>query len=203
MSRETKRDRQARTYNESVNVCFCRTPGLNGTPCYNCQVLSELLAGAEKGERVGAAICDKQFHMYVWNRVEFLAAVQARNVVEARAALLEEIGAGSDGSCPERERAAKWVAEQNPSIWHQTNVEFALTDSAELREEEQLARTLEKQVEELQKKLAAAPAGEQIEGLRGLAHRIRGYADWKVTPFVLEQWANELEAALLAAGGKG
>jgi hypothetical protein len=93
------------------------------------------------------AQCDKQFHMYVWTKEPFFYAVaQARSVHEARTLMLEEVGSG-DGSCPEREEAAKWIKEQQPFIFHRENATFALTDSAEQVE-------MSAYIEKLQQKLA-------------------------------------------------
>ena len=92
----------------------------------------------------------KVWHMYVWTKQPFFHAVaQAVNVAEARTLLLEEIG-GGDGSCPEREAAAKWVREQQPNIFHRSNAEFSLTDSAELREQETHSEMLNKRLEAAQ-----------------------------------------------------
>jgi hypothetical protein len=90
----------------------------------------------------------RQMHMYVWSHfADYIAVVQASSVEEARALLLEEIG-GGDSSCPEREKAAKYVQENTPAIWYGPNAAFALTDSAEQRE----------QIDYYEKKLVAARA---------------------------------------------
>lgn len=74
-------------------------------------------------------------NMYVWSRPStFLAVAQAGSVAEARARMLQEIGESGDGSCPERDKARAIILAETPSIWHGVNAEFALTDSAELRE---------------------------------------------------------------------
>jgi hypothetical protein len=104
-----------------------------------------LAAGRLQG--LEEAQCDKQFHMYVWTKEPFFYAVaQARSVHEARTLMLEEVGSG-DGSCPEREEAAKWIKEQQPFIFHRENATFALTDSAEQVE-------MSAYIEKLQQKLA-------------------------------------------------
>ena len=96
------------------------------------------------------------WHMYIWTRQPFFHAVaQAESVDEARELLLEEIG-GGDGSCPEREKAAKWVREQQPTIFHRSNAEFSLTDSAELREQEAYVEKLQKEIKELKSALDSA-----------------------------------------------
>jgi len=106
----------------------------------------------------------RNWHMYVWTKQPFFHAVaQAVSVDEARNLLLEEIG-GGDGSCPEREAAARWVREQQPSIYHRSNAEFSLTDSAELREQEAYVETLQKQI---------AAEDREIERLN------RAIADWE------------------------
>jgi hypothetical protein len=88
--------------------------------------------------------------MYVWTKQPFFHAVaQALSVAEARDLLLEEIG-GGDGSCPEREAAAKWVRKMQPTIFHRSNAEFSLTDSAELREQEAYVETLQAKIKSLE-----------------------------------------------------
>jgi NTP pyrophosphatase (non-canonical NTP hydrolase) len=109
----------------------------------------------------GAQVCEKQFHMYTWHRVHFIAAVQASSVAEARALLLEEIGSSGDGSCPEREAAVEWISRQNPHVFHRANAEFALTYSGELREQEVYAEIWKKRAEEAEAKLAQAVAEER------------------------------------------
>jgi hypothetical protein len=82
--------------------------------------------------------------MFVWSdRFSFLAVAQAESVAVAREAMLLEMGESGDGSCPERDKARRIVLERSPSIWTGTNAEFAITDSAELREQVELTRTLE------------------------------------------------------------
>ena len=93
-------------------------------------------------------------HMYVWSRKPtFIAVAQAPSIEEARRALLseDELGESGDGSCPERDEARKVVLETHPNIWHGTNAEFALTDSAELREYRDWSR---KQIDGLKRQLA-------------------------------------------------
>lgn len=103
-----------------------------------------------------AAPGGKGTHMYVWTREPFFYAVaQAEDVATARRLLLDEIG-GWDGSCPERTAAANWVREQGPAIWHGRNAEFALTDSAQLREEELLVEKLQKRIKELEDEISNA-----------------------------------------------
>jgi hypothetical protein len=106
---------------------------------------SAVISGA--GASSEPQVCEKTMHMYVWTRQpDFFAVAQAANVADAREVLLEEIGSSGDGSCPEREAAAEWVRTQGPTIWHQRNAEFTLTDSAELRENELLLEKLQKQL---------------------------------------------------------
>lgn len=94
-------------------------------------------------------------HMYVWTHEPFFFAVaQAEDVATARQLLLDECG-GTDGSCPERGAAAEWIREQTPTIWHGRNAEFALTDSAELRENDLLVERLQKELAELRAKGAS------------------------------------------------
>jgi hypothetical protein len=101
--------------------------------------------------------CTKTMHMYVWSKaVCFLAAVQAENVNAARKLLLEEIDGSGDGSCPERMAAEKEIREFQPKIFHRANAEFALTESAELREVETENEKLRKQLVEATASLAKA-----------------------------------------------
>src|SRR6202453_3980265 len=115
-----------------------------------------------KRHHAGAALSSPSpapptFHMYVWTNPSFFHAVaQATSVAEARELLLEEIGSG-DGSCPERGHAAKLVRELQPSIFHRSNAEFCLTDSAELREQEAYTKTLQDKIAELMK-ISPSPA---------------------------------------------
>jgi hypothetical protein len=121
-----------------------------------------------------------KMHMFVWlGAPMFLAVAQARSVAEARELLLDEIGAGSDGSCPERERAAKFVKEKGPSIWHGPNAEFALTDSAEVRELEVNWKKAEDELKRLRAAPSPAPstdrAGELLFDLEALQKECRSY----------------------------
>jgi hypothetical protein len=73
--------------------------------------------------------------MYVWSdALAFLAVAQANSVSVARGLLLREIGESGDGSCPERDKAREYVLSTNPAIYYGKNAEFALLDSAEVRE---------------------------------------------------------------------
>lgn len=113
-----------------------------------------------------AANGEKHWHMYVWTKQPFFHAVaQALTVAEARELLLEEIG-GGDGSCPEREAAAKWVREYQPTIFHMSNAEFSLTDSAELREQEAYVEKLQQEIKTLRAAKAdrgpAEPRSEEV-----------------------------------------
>lgn len=97
--------------------------------------------------------------MYVWSvKPTFLAVSQAECVESARRALLneQELGESGDGSCPERDEARKFILTTNPTIWHGVNVEFALTDSAELRELEQYLKTKTDRIAQLEAELLAA-----------------------------------------------
>ena len=117
---------------------------------------------AASSEGSGESSTSRIWHMYVWTKQPFFHAVaQAENVAEARELLLEEIG-GGDGSCPEREAAAKWVKEQQPTIFHCSNAEFSLTDSTELREQEAYVEQLQKEIKSLRE------AGESSDELRSL-----------------------------------
>jgi hypothetical protein len=73
--------------------------------------------------------------MFVWtDHFSFLAVAHAESIAQARECMLVEMGASGDGSCPERDKARRYVLSEAPSIWNGANAEFALTDSAELRE---------------------------------------------------------------------
>lgn len=96
--------------------------------------------------------------MFVWQvHPTFLGIAQANSVAEARHALLcSDLGESGDGSCPERDAARQFILEHFPAIWHGVNAEFVLSDSAELREQEQHSRALEARVAALEADLAAA-----------------------------------------------
>lgn len=96
--------------------------------------------------------------MFVWQvHPTFLGVAQASSVAEARHALLcSDLGENGDGSCPERDAARRFILEHPPTIWYGVNAEFVLSDSAELREQEQHSRTLEARVAALESDLAAA-----------------------------------------------
>lgn len=89
--------------------------------------------------------------MYVWSRKPFFIAVaQARIVAEARILVLAQIESREDdASCPERAAAIRFINANTPEIWFGPNAEFALTDSAELREEEAQSERLRKEVKDL------------------------------------------------------
>jgi hypothetical protein len=103
----------------------------------------------EELSQENAALKDgKSRKMFVWTALpEWVAVAQAPTLEEAREAVLKEIGTSHDGPCPARERADTHVRTKNPSIWYGTNAEFALTDSAELEEQELHSRTMEKRAE--------------------------------------------------------
>lgn len=92
-------------------------------------------------------------HMYVWTRQPFFFAVaQAPTAEKAREKMLLEIG-DPDGSCPERREAHEFVKNNTPSIWHGTNAEFALTDSAERIEMGLEIERLAKELQALRREL--------------------------------------------------
>lgn len=75
--------------------------------------------------------------MYVWSVMgRFVAVAQADSVEAARKAMLVEMGESGDDSCPERDKARQRILNTLPGIWYGVNAEFALTDSAELIEQE-------------------------------------------------------------------
>lgn len=97
--------------------------------------------------------------MYTWGGGSaFLAVARAGSVNEARKLVLAEMGESGDGSCPERDKARERVLNTNPSMWTGPNAEFALTDSAELREQEDYSRKLFDQVEVLKSQRDALAA---------------------------------------------
>lgn len=94
-------------------------------------------------------------HFYCWSLPpRFIAVAQASSVAEARKLVLEQVGHG-DGSCPERDFAAKWINEQTPGIWHGPAAEFALTDSSELIEMLAWMERKDKRILELENELTA------------------------------------------------
>lgn len=81
----------------------------------------------------------KRLKMYVWSqKPEYLAVALASSVEEARARIMQEVGESGDGSCPVRDRARGRILSETPTIWFFSNAEFALTDSAEVEEQEDL-----------------------------------------------------------------
>ena len=65
----------------------------------------------------------------------WIAVAHAESVAKARELLLGEVG-GLDGSCVVRAKARKAISEDAPEIWTGPNAEFALTDSAEVEEQD-------------------------------------------------------------------
>jgi len=106
--------------------------------------------------------------LFVWTcQPSFVAVAHARTIEEARVRMIEEVGAGGDGSCPERDKARRYIQENTPSIWYGVNAEFALTDSAELIEQADFLEKLQKKVSEARSHLGAAlsqsiPKDDQI-----------------------------------------
>ena len=105
--------------------------------------------------------------MFMWQvHPTFLGVAQANSVAEARHALLcSDLGESGDGSCPERDAARQFILEHTPTIWYDVNAEFVLSDSAQLREQEQYSRILEARVAALEANLAAAR--EEIARIQG------------------------------------
>jgi hypothetical protein len=92
-------------------------------------------------QRAEQTVCQKHFHMYIWSvKHDFVAIAQAASVAEARELLisdqLDAIGESGDGSCQKRDEAREFVRTRNPEVFHYANAHFALTDSAELEEQE-------------------------------------------------------------------
>jgi len=105
-------------------------------------------------------------HMYVWtDLVSFLAVAQASSVADARRAMLVEMGESGDGSCFERDRARNTVLNQTPSIWHGTNAAFALSESAESRENAALCEKYLQEVEQLRKRVQELEAAKPTSPL--------------------------------------
>jgi hypothetical protein len=73
----------------------------------------------------------------------FLAVAHAESVARARELLMVEMGESGDGSCPERDKARQIVLTTMPEMWQGPSAHFALSDSAELREQEALTARLE------------------------------------------------------------
>lgn len=100
--------------------------------------------------------------MMVWSdHHSFFAVAQAETVEKARQAMLLEMGESGDGSCPERDAARETILNTPPSYWVGTNAEFALTTSAELREQENYNRTLCDQNQKLKKRIAELEAARE------------------------------------------
>jgi hypothetical protein len=100
-------------------------------------------------------------HMYVWQQQPFFIAIaQAANGAEARRLVLEQIGDAGERA-PERERARKFIMTNTPTVWHNANAEFALTDSAELAESEHLRELARKEIVELKARIKTLEAAQQ------------------------------------------
>lgn len=99
----------------------------------------------------------RSLHFYCWSlQPKFIAVAQAKSVAEARHLVLTQIGETLDGSCPERAKAYEYVVKNTPAIWHFAQAEFALTDSAELEEQEAYSEQLNKRIQELESALASS-----------------------------------------------
>ena len=147
--------------------------------------------------------------MYVWHvHPSFLAVAQANSVEEARAAVLRsDLGESGDGSCPERDKAREFVLTNTPAIWYEVNAEFVLTDSAELREQEDYSQKLFKRVSQLEADLAAAreDVARMDKALRRIATmECHSEGGLPVTPSELREIARDALAAAIRAerGGK-
>lgn len=148
--------------------------------------------------------------MFVWQvHPTFLGVAQASSVAEARHALLcSDLGESGDGSCPERDAARRFILEHPPTIWYGVNAEFVLSDSAQLREQEQHSRTLEARVAALESDLAAAR--EEIARLKEDSERMEflgdpmgaSRLDWEHI-LMHTNTPNELRAAIDAARAGG
>lgn len=115
-------------------------------------------------------------HMYVWSRSPFFHAVaQASSAADARRLILAQIGDADDSS----REARRWVEENTPAIWHGPNSEFALTDSAELQEQEKCNDDLRSQNSELQKRIA---------GLEGIWTKPTAESEAIVVTNILRHW---------------
>lgn len=131
--------------------------------------------------------------MYVWSKPPaFLAVAQADSVDAARRRMLQEIGEGGDGSCPERDKARDIVANCNPAIWAGVNAEFALTDSAEVREQEAWSLSLSTAATSLRSQLAESQAREADAALdKAELSRIRPKRGDPYFHSTVEEWAAE------------
>lgn len=99
--------------------------------------------------------------MFVWSKKpSWLAVAQARTVEEARHALLtnDNVGESGDGSCPVRDEAREYILTTQPVQWLGVNGEFALTDSAELQEQEDYTRKQNAEIQLLKRTLASVRA---------------------------------------------
>jgi delta 1-pyrroline-5-carboxylate dehydrogenase len=91
-------------------------------------------------------------NLHIWrDHFSFLAIAHARSVDHARTLLLNgELGESGDGTCPERDRARKIVQTETPELWQNATEAFVLTDSAELREQEEHSERLKKLADQLE-----------------------------------------------------
>ncbi len=93
--------------------------------------------------------------IYIWqDLVSYLAVAQAPTMQKARELMLAEMGESGDGSCPERDKAREEILSRPAAMWTGDVAAFCLSDSAEVKEYELLARTNGQRVDELEKQLA-------------------------------------------------
>ena len=99
--------------------------------------------------------------LYIWtDRFSYLAVAHTNNVEAARKLMLEtsDLGESGDGSCPERDRARKTILEETPAIYFGEVAEFSLSDSAQLREQEEHSETLQQQMAAKDRRIAELEA---------------------------------------------
>lgn len=99
--------------------------------------------------------------LYIWtDRFSYLAVAHTNNVAAARKLMLKtsDLGESGDGSCPERDRARKTILEETPAVYFGEVAEFSLSDSAQLREQEEHSEKLRQQMTAKDRRIAELEA---------------------------------------------
>ena len=100
--------------------------------------------------------------LFIWtDECNYTAFAHCDTVAEARDLLRPQIG-GYDGSCPEREKASKYVEDFTPAVYNGRVADFRLSASAEEREAMEYADKLSLQVTDLRAQLKASQADVKL-----------------------------------------
>lgn len=149
----------------------------------------------ELQEKLKDALANTRMKMFVWtDLVSFVAVAHEHSVDAARKAMLVEMGASGDGSCPERDKARRIVLNQTPAIYLGSNAEFMLSDSAAVRENEAALEIVEKDRLKLRSDTVSARARiTELEGVvEGARAALEAFADplnWNTVRGVISDYA--------------